>query len=78
MIRQYRDEMNRAVEKYLGVHLSAFEEGFDSMDRALLEDDINGFLSGNARIQEVLGHGIQFRNQEEFDSLMLSDEAFSL
>ncbi|MBR5969598.1 MAG: hypothetical protein IK016_04545 [Lachnospiraceae bacterium] len=78
MIRQYRDEMNRAVEEYLDVHLSAFEEGFDSMDRALLEDDINGFLAGNARIQEVLGHGIQFRNQEEFDSLMLSDEAFTL
>jgi hypothetical protein len=74
----YRTEMKQMVESYLTDHLQTFSEGFDTMDRAILENDINGFIQSNVVIQEQLGHVVQFCNQQEFDDLMLSDEDFRL
>lgn len=78
LIRQYRIEMNMAVEKYLSEHMETFESGFLAMDNAIMQNDINGFLSGNAEIQKLLGHEVQFRSHKEFEDLMLSDNDFKL
>jgi hypothetical protein len=78
MICEYRLEMERMAETYLSEHLQTFSEGFDAIDKAIMENDIHGFLKGNAMIQAKLGHVIQFTNQKEFDELMLSDEDFIL
>lgn len=78
LIRQYRMEMNTAVEKYLSEHLKTFEDSFLSMDEAILKNDINGFLSGNAEFQMLLGREVQFRSQKDFEDLMLSDNDFKL
>lgn len=78
LIRQYRMEMNAAVEKYLSEHMETFENGFLAMDAAILQNDINGFLSGNAEIQKLLGREVQFRSQRDFDYLMLSVNDFKL
>ncbi len=48
------------------------------MDKALIENDIDGFIFGNTMIQENLGHNVQFRSQEEFDDIMSSDVLFKL
>ncbi len=78
LICQYREEMNAKVERYFTEHLTTFNEGFMAMDKAIVENDINGFVSGNVKIQELLGHEIQFRNEEEFEDLMLSDVSLKL
>lgn len=78
MILSYRKEMNENVEKYMTEHLETFNSGFAAMDEAIAENDVNGYLAGNAQIQELLGHEIQFRTQEEFDDLMTSDIDFKL
>lgn len=78
LIRQYRQEMNSLVSQYMTNHIQTFNQGFLEMDKAVMERDINGFIRGNALIQEVLGKEVQFRTQEEFDELMLSDTEFRL
>ena len=78
LIRQYREEMNRITSEYLTKSIEVFDEGFRAMDEAIMEDDINGFIHGNLKIQEVLGYKLQYSTQEEFDELMLSDVAFKL
>ena len=78
IIYEYRKEMNENVERYLSEHLDTFNDGFAEMDKAIIEGDIHGYVSGNVKIQELLGKEIQFRNAEEFNSLMLSDDDFKL
>jgi len=48
------------------------------MDQALISNDIDGYLTGNAEIQESLGYLPRFRTQQEFDDLMASDDNFVL
>ena len=78
MIRQYREEMERAVSKYLTEHLETFESGFAAMDQAIMDGDVDGYIKGNVEIQKILGYDTQFTNQQEFDDLMDSDIAFKL
>lgn len=78
LMRNYRNEMNEVVSKYLCDHLETFKIGFEAMDKAIIENDINGYIKGNNTIQEILNYDIQFGNEEEFDELMDSDIAFKL
>ncbi|WP_223852072.1 hypothetical protein [Bifidobacterium myosotis] len=78
LIRRYRIEFNDAVDTYLADKAEAFNAGFEAMDKAIMENDVNGYLSGNALIQKALGYKPQFRTQQEFDDVMSSDENFVL
>lgn len=78
LIKEYREEMNSIAETYLSSHLSVFSSSFSAMDKAILENDVDGFLLSNASIQQLLGHEVQFRSQAEFDDLMLSSENLKL
>lgn len=78
LLQSYRKEMNEAVDGYLSEHLEKFELGFRTMDQAILDGDVNGYIKGNNQIQEMLGYNVQFKNEEEFEDLMNSDEAFVL
>ena len=75
-IRHYREQMEDIVSQYLSDKIERFEAGFSAMDEAILNNDTEGYIKGNATIQEALGYKPRFTNQEEFDDLMLSDEAF--
>ena len=77
-IREYRAEMENAVNRYLNRHYETFEHAFDTMNQALLENDSDGYIRGNVEIQKLLGHDVQFTNQDEFDDLMDSDIALKL
>ena len=77
-ITRYRTQMEQIASEYLRVRYETFETGFAAMDRAIMENDIHGYLRGNAEIQKVLGYNSQFTTMEEFDDLMLSDEDFKL
>lgn len=78
LIQQYRAEMIDSYEKYFTQHLMDFKNGMDAMDEAIVRGDIDGFLTSNAQIQLALGRKIQFSSQQEFDDLMISNEAFRL
>lgn len=78
LILQYRAEMSRAVEQYMTEYLDTFSNAFTEMDNAILNNDSNGFIKGNAQIQRLLGHEVQFNSQDEFDTLMMSDDSFKL
>lgn len=73
MIQEYRKEMNEMVSKYLTENIQTFNAGFLEMDKAILENDSDGFIKGNVEIQRILGKEAQFINQIEFDTLMNSD-----
>ena len=72
------EDMERIVNQYLTDHLETFESGFMAMDKALIENDVDGYIKGNAEIQSILGYQMQFRNQDEFNHLMDSEETFKL
>lgn len=76
MMLDYREELNSRVSDYLTENIEAFQEGFALMDQAILMNDSEGYIAGNVEIQKMLGYDIQFTNQEEFDDLMMSDDAF--
>jgi len=78
LIRQYRMDMEEAVTAYFDRHYDSIEAGMYAIDRALLEQDSNGYLKGNAELLQLLGHEVQFTNQEEFDDFMDSDMDFKL
>ena len=75
LMSEYYEQMNTLVEEYLVSHMEAFASGFEKMDKAIAANDINGFIAGNNVIQDFLGYKPQFRNQDEFDELMLSEES---
>ncbi len=75
---QAREEMRQLTEQYFKDHYETIEAGFAAIDRAILHDDIDGFIQGNTMLQEMFGYQQQFHNMDEFDALMDSDEAFKL
>ncbi len=77
-IRMYRAKMDKVVSEYLTDHLETFESGFAAMDRAIIENDVDGYILGNVEIQEILNYDMQFTNYQEFNDLMESDSAFKL
>lgn len=78
IIREYQDEMHDMVEDYFINHIEIFNSGFEIMEQSVNANDVEGFIEGNNIIQEFLGYNIQFRNQEEFDMLMLSEKSLKL
>jgi len=72
-IVRYRQETERQVNQYLGNYLNTFEKAFGVMDQAIVEGDSDGYLAGNASIQNALGRYVQFWDQKSFDDFMDSD-----
>lgn len=75
MIKEYRLEIKEQTEKYFEKHFDVISKSFSEMDQALIDGDTSGSIMGNAELVEFLGHTVQFRNKEEFDSFMSSEDA---
>lgn len=73
-ILSYRKQMETAVEEYLAEDLQAFLTGVDEIEDGLSANDSDMVIHGNVTIQKVLGRKPQFTNQDEFDSLMDSED----
>ncbi len=72
-LEAYRERLEARVSEYLAEDLTAFLEGFNTMDQGLQSGDSDRVIRGNVVIQRVLGREPQFTNQQEFDDLMDSD-----
>lgn len=73
-LQQYKSELQQAISEYFVRKYTAFDLAFDSIDKALLEDDIDMFISGQNIIQRELSGKVMFESMEEFDELMNSDD----
>lgn len=77
-IRAYRAEMDALTRQYFERSYASFEIGFKAMDQAIIDHDPDGYIIGNTAICEALGRTPQFRDMNEFDDLMASDENLKL
>ena len=57
LIRQYRLEMKEMVAKYLSDNITVFNDGFAMMDRAIIENDVNGFIDKNKLMESAKAYG---------------------
>ena len=78
ILTEYREYIEAEVSEYMILNLTAFDEAFEQMDTAILNNDSDAYIEGNAKIQKQLGKDIQFHSQDEFDYLVSSDEDFKL
>ena len=74
MLEEYRKEMNEMVNKYMTEHKAVFKNAFQQMEDAIGLNDIDGFISGANKITEKLGGKVKYRNFDEFDAFVKSDE----
>jgi len=74
-IQSNRAVMEEMVSDYLYSKVTVFTDAFSTMDKAITENDIEAYITGSNMIQEELSGKSMFRNMNEFDDLMLSDDA---
>lgn len=77
-LKKYKQELQEKISNYLIDFITTFNEAFDQIDEAIYNDDIDGFISGNNKIQVALGYKPQFNSFNEFDAFMQSEQAFKL
>ncbi|MBR1419021.1 MAG: hypothetical protein IJ576_08670, partial [Synergistaceae bacterium] len=75
-MQEYRAEFEKFAARWFADYAKSFKSAFDEMDRALFADDINGFIAGANSITLKLGGKPAFKNMNEFENIMLSDEVF--
>ena len=75
---KYREQMQIQFEADFVEYLVVFDEAFDQMETAVLNNDSDAYIGANAKIQNKLGKDMQFHSQDEFDGLMGSDDDFKL
>lgn len=73
-----RAEMERLLDDALLSRLVPFDKAIGAMDKAVLFDDDDAFVAANSDLRVLFGGRMQYRNKEEFEVLMLSDETFRL
>lgn len=78
ILTDYRAEIEKHVSGYLVANITVFDEAFDQMDMAVLNNDSDAYIGANSSIQKQLGKDMQFHSQDEFDGLMDSDDNFKL
>ena len=77
-LKAEKEEMNSLVSTYLLDRILPFGAGVAAMDQAIMENDDDGFIHANAELWQLFGRDAQYTTAEEFDDLMLSDNAFKL
>lgn len=78
MIKAYRADFDLAAHHYFKSHMDVFSKALKGMDEALLEGDINLFISSANSITKKLGHETQFDNFGEFQERMASSPCFTM
>ena len=77
-LKAERAEMDKILSDWMLDRIIPFSEGVQAMDRAILDDDDDAYITANADLWKLLGREAAYSNASEFDDLMLSDDAFKL
>ena len=75
IIEENRTIMDETISDYFYSRMTVFVNAFDTMDRAITNNDIEEFIMGNNMIQNNLVGETKFNNIKEFDDMMLSEES---
>lgn len=75
-IRKNRLELEEKLDKYFLDRKAVFLSSFEQMDIALLEWNPDKYVQGLNEMNSQFDYVLPFKNFEDFDQLMLSDEAF--
>lgn len=78
LIREYRAEIEEAIQTYLQSAAQVFHDAFSELKASLEIGDVDGFISGANTVTRALGKEVSFSSFDEFDSLMNRSEAFKL
>ena len=70
----YREKLEEDLGKFVEDEATDILTRLSDMKDAADNNDSDSFIKYNVEIQEKNGADVQFRNQEEFDKLMDSDE----
>lgn len=77
-LKEQRSEMEHFVESSLLDQLEPFDEGMKAMAQAVLENSDDEYIVANTGLWQLFGREVQYETTKEFDSLMLSEDAFRL
>nr|WP_308612658.1 hypothetical protein [uncultured Dialister sp.] len=77
-IQGYRRQLDEIMEKYFKENRKVFDEALGDMVWGLKLGDADGYIHGAGKIIQQLGGKVSFRNMDEFDELMKSDDIIKL
>lgn len=77
-LKAQRKEGDALLSAYMFDQLTPFANGIAAIDRAIIDNDDDGYIAANAELWKLFGRESQYRTADEFNDLMLSDEAFKL
>ncbi len=73
-LEEYEEEMQQVISDYFVTKYLVFEQAFDLIDRAISEDDVDAFISGQNMIQMELSGKVLFKDMDGFNDMMDSDD----
>ena len=76
--QEYKVKLDEKLAQYFAEDIETFMSGINDMKDGINNNDSDLVISGNVKIQKILGRKPQFTNQKEFDDLMGSDTALKL
>lgn len=77
-IHGYRMAIGQMQKQYMEGYSQTFDMAFDIMAKAVVADDIDGFIAANNLIIAKCGGTVQFSSMNEFDDIMNSNQSFKL
>lgn len=77
-IQEYRRQLDEITEKYFKENRKVFDEALGDMVSGLKLGDADGYIHGAGKIIQQLGGKVSFRNMDEFNELMKSDDIIKL
>ncbi len=78
MLREYRSDLEKNINKYLLDKQDFFNTTFDMIKTSLNIGDIDGYICATNRITEEMGKKPLYSNMEEFDALMSSETTIKI
>lgn len=77
-MKEYRLQIELAVNNYMREQISAFQSAFSEMELAYQKGDVDGFIRGTNRITQQLGEKPLFESKADFTELMQSNISIEL
>lgn len=73
LMRAHRLELDQLVQEHFAGRRKQLCGAFDGLESALVDWDGGGFLASLEQVNQVFATALPFKNQEEFDAMMLDD-----
>ena len=78
MLKEYRAELEKHFQGQLRQQRDFFNQCFHEIGVAIQAGSVDAYVQATNKLTENLGGKVLFRNKEEFDRLMKSDDPIVL